>query len=73
VAIGNRLGQLLTYALRLATDAAKSTALQLAIWNTIYDTDNTLANHSGPEFTDTSSYAGQATTFLTSSLSTVSA
>jgi hypothetical protein len=44
----DRLGQLLSYAasnqvIRSASAAADSTALQLAIWNVIYDTDNTVS------------------------------
>lgn len=69
VAIGNRLGELLTFALPTANTSANSTALQLAIWNTIYDTDNTVASGA---FTDISGYAGQADAYLTGSLSTVS-
>ena len=69
VAIGNRLGQLLTYALPLATTGSQSTALQLAVWNTIYDTDNTV---SGGTFKDVSGFAGQANTYLTNSLATTS-
>lgn len=43
-AVANRLGQLLSYvaAHGSVTDAAQSTSLQLAIWNVIYDTDNTV-------------------------------
>lgn len=66
VAIGNRLGQLLTYSLPLVNDAAMSTSLQLAIWNTIYDTDSTVSSGS---FTDTSIYAAQANAFLSGSSS----
>lgn len=45
----NRLGQLLSYAaannvIRSASAAADSTSLQLAIWNVIYDTDNTVGS-----------------------------
>ena len=69
-AIGNRLGQLLTYALPTANTSVNSTSLQLAIWNTIYDTDNTVASGA---FTDVSGYAAQADAYLSSSLSTVSA
>ncbi len=61
VTIGNRLGELLTYALPLVTNAANSTALQLAIWNTIYDTDLTVSSGT---FTDASTFAGQANTYL---------
>ena len=70
VGIGDRLGQLLTYSLPLVTDSAKSTALQLAIWNTIYDTDNTVSSGT---FIDSSGFAGQANAYLANSLSTVSA
>ena len=43
----NRLGQLLSYAaannvIRSGSAAADSTSLQLAIWNVIYDTDNSV-------------------------------
>jgi hypothetical protein len=43
-ATGQRLGQLLSYAASsgIVQTAAQSTSLQLAIWNVIYDTDNTV-------------------------------
>ena len=43
-ATGQRLGQLLSYAASnsLVRTADQSTSLQLAIWNVIYDTDNSL-------------------------------
>ena len=68
----NRIGQLITYvhANPTAVDtAAESTSLQLAIWNSIYDTDNTLT---GGSFLDTTSYAAYADTLLAASVSTIS-
>lgn len=62
------LGKLLSYANPLVAGAANgskddfSTSLQLAIWNTLYDTDDTLV---GGLFKDTSAFAGKATDFLT--------
>ena len=72
VTTGNRIGQLITYVDEhpsAVTNAAQSTSLQLAIWNSIYDTDNTL---SGGTFRDTTTYATYANTLLVDSLSTVS-
>ena len=71
-AIANRIGQLITYvnANPTAVDTAgESTSLQLAIWNSIYDTDNSLTTGS---FKDTSSFATYATTLLTNSVNTIS-
>lgn len=68
-AIGDRLGQLLTHALPLATNSAASTALQLAIWNTVYDIDATVA---GGLFSDTSAFAAQADAYMADSAATVS-
>ncbi|HEX7435891.1 MAG TPA: PEP-CTERM sorting domain-containing protein [Caldimonas sp.] len=71
-ASANRIGQLITYvnANPTAVDtAAESTSLQLAIWNSIYDTDNTLT---GGTFTDTSGYKTYANTLLANSIGTVS-
>jgi len=68
----NRIGQLMTYVNAhpgAVDNAAESTSLQLAIWNSIYDTDNTLA---GGSFLDTTSYAAYADTLLAASASTVS-
>ncbi|MDQ6679901.1 MAG: PEP-CTERM sorting domain-containing protein [Pseudomonadota bacterium] len=68
----NRIGQLMSYvnANPTAVDtAAKSTSLQLAIWNSIYDTDNTLA---GGDFKDTTAFSAYANTLLTDSLGTTS-
>lgn len=71
-ATSNRIGQLITYvnANPTAVDtAAESTSLQLAIWNSIYDTDSTL---SGGTFKDTTIYDSYADTLLANSSSTVS-
>jgi len=68
----NRIGQLITYvnAHPTAVDtAAESTSLQLAIWNSIYDTDDTLT---GGTFRDYTGYAAYANTLLSLSASTVS-
>jgi hypothetical protein len=72
VPTGHRIGQLITYVDEhpsAVTNAAQSTSLQLAIWNSIYDTDNTLSSGT---FTDTSGYAAYANTLLADSASTVS-
>lgn len=74
-----RLGQLMTYVntTGAVTNASQSTSLQLAIWNIIYDTDNTLLGgsfkmlsgiNSNPGFT----LASYANTLLSDSLNTVS-
>jgi hypothetical protein len=61
------LGKLLSYANPLVDGAIPgmqddmSTSLQLAIWNTVYDMDDTLA---GGSFKDVSGFAAQATAFL---------
>ena len=61
------LGKLLSYANPLVagvadgTDDDWSTSLQLAIWNTVYDTDNTL---SGGSFTNSGTFAAKANDFL---------
>jgi len=68
----NRIGQLITYVNShpgAVDTAAESTSLQLAIWNSIYDSDNTLG---GGSFYDTTSYAAYADTLLAASASTVS-
>ena len=49
-------------------NADESTSLQLAIWNSIYDTDATL---SGGTFQDSTAYAAYADTLLAASASTV--
>ena len=61
------LGKLLSYANPLVAGAASgskdddSTALQLAVWNIVYDSDNTV---SSGNFTATSGLAAQANAFL---------
>lgn len=75
--IAERLGQLITHAQSrrsLIADAAASTALQLAIWNTIYDTDWTTAPASatGGAFRDSSAYSTAATTLLQNAMTTLS-
>lgn len=61
------LSQLLSYANPLVAAAADgtddnwSTSLQLAIWNTVYDTDDTLSDGS---FTNTGAFAAKANDFL---------
>jgi hypothetical protein len=61
------LGKLLSYANPIVSSAAvgtqdnASTSLQLAIWNTIYDTDDTLSSGA---FKDTSGFAATANDFL---------
>lgn len=45
--------------------SAESTSMQLAVWNTLYDTDNTL---SGGAFSDASSYRSYANTLLANSV-----
>lgn len=67
VAISNRLSQLLTYALPLVQTSGDSTALQLAIWNVVYDSDNSVSSGT---FAATSAYNAGANSFLTSSLNT---
>lgn len=60
----DRLGRLMTYALSAPTlvdSRAESAALQLAIWNVVYDGDVTLT---GGAFTDSSAHKVQADAFL---------
>lgn len=66
-AVAQRLAQLVSYVESIAgvvDTSAESTSLQLAIWNTLYDTDATLA---GGGFKDTSGYASYANTLLANS------
>ena len=66
-AVATRLGRLVSYVESAGTivdTSTESTSLQLAIWNTLYDSDSTLG---GGSFKDTSSYASYANTLLTSS------
>jgi hypothetical protein len=70
-ATASRLGQLLSYvehtgAIRSGTAAADSTSLQLAIWNVIYDDDNSVSGGLFKEIAS-SSYAAYANTLLTAS------
>ena len=63
------LGKLLGYVASsagLVDTSTESTSLQLAIWNTIYDTDSTVASGA---FSDTSPYAAYATALLTGAAS----
>lgn len=65
VGIAQRLGRLMTFAYDnpdLVQNAEGSTALQLAIWNTVYDTDDSLG--SGGSFGDASAYATAAEALL---------
>lgn len=67
----NRLGQLLSYAaannvIRSGSAAADSTSLQLAIWNIIYDTDNTVSSGAFSEKSG-SAYDAYADTLLAGS------
>ena len=60
-----RLGQLMSWAANDSTrvdSAAESTAMQLAVWNIVYDSDWSAA--AGGLFTDLSSYAASATQML---------
>lgn len=63
--VANRLAKLVSYAESVSTivdTSAESTSMQLAIWNTVYDTDNTLT--APGSFSDTSGYAAYANTLL---------
>ena len=63
--IAERLGRLMTFAYDnpdLVQNAEGSTALQLAIWNTVYDTDYSLTTRGN--FSDVSSYSMAAETLL---------
>lgn len=66
--IAFRLGQLMTYAARhaeQATGAAGSTALQLAIWNMVYDRDYSVnALRAVGSFSDASAFEGDADALL---------
>lgn len=64
--IADNLGRLLTFVSQDPTrvnDAAESASMQLAIWNTVYDNDNTLTGNSG-NFRDTSTYRNDANSLL---------
>ena len=63
--IAERLGRLMTFVAEHPGEvdtAAESTSLQLAIWNTVYDSDFTLNAPTG--FNDSSSYRAQADRLL---------
>jgi hypothetical protein len=63
--IAERLGRLMTFVADHPGEvdtAAESTSLQLAIWNTVYDSDFTLSAPTG--FSDASSYRAQADRLL---------
>jgi hypothetical protein len=67
-----RLGQLLSYVASnstLVVTAAESTSMQLAIWNIIYDTDNTVTSGLFSEKTVGGAYDSYANTLLANSLS----
>jgi hypothetical protein len=73
-----RLGQLWTHVAanaNLVDNAKESTALQLAIWNIVYDTDNTLNTSMGAAFSDSTanaSYRNHANSLLAGSLGVAS-
>jgi PEP-CTERM motif len=65
--VANRLAQIVSYvesAAGIVDTSQESTSLQLAIWNTLHDSDSTLG---GGSFADTSAYAGYANTLLSGS------
>ncbi len=66
--VAERLGQLMSWAANDATrvdSAAESTAMQLAVWNIVYDSDWSAApSAAAATFTDLSSYAAGATQML---------
>ena len=71
-AIATRLGQLVSYASDTSgavDSAAESTALQLAIWNTVYDGDNSLVAQTFMESGSNSLYRTTADSLLTASAS----
>lgn len=69
-----RLGQLWTYVANnpgAVDSAAESTAMQLAIWNIVYDDDNTLTHSNGASFSDkttNASFRAHANNLLAQSL-----
>jgi hypothetical protein len=70
--VAQRLGQLFTWAQSNPTHvdtAAESTALQLAVWNTVYDSDWSLFNTSG-RYSDSSSHAVLANLMLANAMGT---
>lgn len=64
--IAERLGRLLTFVSQnptLVDTSAESTSMQLAVWNTVYDSDWTVTSNSSA-FRDTSSFRNHANTLL---------
>ncbi|CAD5374594.1 putative PEP-CTERM sorting domain-containing protein [Rubrivivax sp. A210] len=62
-----KLGRLLSYVADntgAVDSASESTAMQLAVWNIVYDNDLAMG---GGSFTDTSSFAGHANSLLSAS------
>lgn len=73
-AIATRLGQLVSYVADTAgavDDAAKSTALQLAIWNTLYDSDSSLSGGAFKETGVNSLFRSTADSLLAASASSL--
>ena len=68
--VSKRLGQLMSYvdSNKLVTNAAQSASLQLAIWNVIYDNDNTVNAGLFQDLSD-SKYDGYANQLLAGSAS----
>lgn len=65
--VSQRLAQIVSYvesAAGIVDTSQESTSLQLAIWNTLHDSDSTLG---GGTFKDTSSHAGYANSLLSGS------
>ncbi len=65
-----RLAQLISYVEATpsaVSTAAQSTSLQLAIWNILYDSDQSLISQPGASFSDASSYRHLAGDLLTQS------
>lgn len=71
--IADRLGRLLTFVSQDPTQvdtAAESTSLQLAVWNTVYDSDWSLSAPGGyRDFTTPAVFRAHADTLLTGALS----
>jgi len=68
--IADRLGRLLTFVSQNPTQvdtAEESTSMQLAVWNTVYDTDWSLSAQSA--YRDFSAFRGHADTLLTGAMS----
>lgn len=71
----DKLGRLLSFANAAISSAGGglkddySTSLQLAIWNIVYDNDDSLSVQSGGTFSDTSGFAAKANDFLNGAIS----